>query len=117
VSNSATNVSRLIKEAVEFVGSEYRELNLTTCYPMDIEDFFRALPDRPGVIVFSEYDRADTYIQNLINFTVLYYEYRKMITYGDSVPVSNRWKFILIAKPDYWFDDSTVYKRSYHISF
>ena len=118
VENKTPDTHRLIKEAVKFIGFEYKELNLTTCYPMDIEEFLRSLPDRPGVLVFSEYDQADAYIQDLINFTVLYYEYRIMITSdSDVVPVSNKWKFVLLAKPDYWFNNSTVYQRSYHLSF
>jgi hypothetical protein len=33
------------------------------------------------------------------------------------VPVSNKWKFALVAKPNYWFPNPTVYHRSYHFDF
>ena len=109
---------RLIKEAVEFIDFEYKELNLTLCYPTDIEGFFESLPDKPGVIVLSEYDCADSYIQNLLNYTALYHEYRIMFTSNTckTVSVSDKWKFVIMARPGYWFD-SVIYHKAFHLSF
>jgi hypothetical protein len=109
---------KLLREAVEFIGFDYKELNLTLCYPTDLEGFFESLPDKPGVIVLSEYDCANSYIQSLLNYTALYHEYRIMLTSNTckTVPVSDKWKFVLMARPGYWFD-STIYSRSFHFSF
>lgn len=107
-----------LREAAEISGLEVKEINLMEIYPIDIEVIFKGLPDKPGIIIFSGYDQADPYLQEIINFTVLYYEYRIMITSNKGiVPVSNKWKFALLARPNYWFSNPTVYHRSYHFDF
>lgn len=107
-----------LREAAEISGIDYKEIDLTEIYPIEVEEIFKNLPDKPGVIVFLKYDQADPYLQEIINFTVLYYEYRIMITSNKGiVPVSNKWKFALLANPGYWFSNKTVYHRSFHFDY
>lgn len=107
-----------LREAAEISGIDYKEIDLTKIYPIEVEEIFKNLPDKPGVIAFLNYDQADPYLQEIINFTVLYYEYRIMITSNKGiVPVSNKWKFALLANPGYWFSNKTVYHRSFHFDY
>lgn len=113
---NSEGVQGQLREAAGISGIEYKEINLPLVYPMDIEELFRDLPDIPGIIVISGYDKADAYIQDLINFTILYYEYRVMITSKKGiVPVSSKWKFVLITEPRYWFSNKDVFRKAYHL--
>ena len=109
---------RVLREAAEFAGLAYKDIDLSLVYPIDVEEIFKSLPDVPGVMVIKGYDSADPYLQDLINFTVLYYEYRVMITAQKGmIPVSNKWKFVILAKPGYWFRNTIIYARSFHFDF
>jgi hypothetical protein len=107
----------LLRRAIEIAGLEYREVHTDLCYPLDLEELFSNLPDKPGVIILDNYDRSSMFVANLITFTMLYYEYRRMITVSkDSIPISTKWKFIVTTEPNAWIPDPTLHKRLYHIS-
>jgi hypothetical protein len=107
-----------LRETAGISDIEYKEIDLTSIYPIEVEEIFKNLPDKPGIIAFLNYDQADPYLQEIINFTVLYYEYRIMITSNKGiVPVSSKWKFAILARPNYWFPNATVYHRSYYFDF
>jgi hypothetical protein len=111
------NVQGVLRQAAEHAGLEYKYVSLTDCFPMDLEDILRSLPDRPGVIVLDEYDKSDKFLVGLVDFMLLYYEYRKMITLGSagSIPVSVKWKFVLITEPRAWIPSPELHKLLYKL--
>jgi hypothetical protein len=107
---------RQLRYAASLANHEYRELDLNQIYPTDIEETFKSLPDKSGVIVIANYDEAHEYLVTLINFVLRYYEYRTMISSNKSkVQVSNKWRFIILNKPGYRFDP-IVYRNLYHVN-
>jgi hypothetical protein len=107
----------LLRRAVELSGLEVREVHLDQCYPMDLEELFKSLPNKPGVIVLNNYDRSDRFVVDLITFTLLYYEYRKMLSNAeDCVLISPQWKFIITTEPGAWIPSPSLHKRLCRIS-
>jgi hypothetical protein len=104
-------VQKVLRRACELAGREYRHLVLSSCFPIDLEEFLRKLPDVPGVIVLDEYDQTDDFLVNLVNFMLLYYDYRSMVSSDKtevSVPLS--WKFVIITKPRAWIPDPQLHR-------
>ena len=96
---------------------DYCEIDLGLTYPIDIEEIFKSLPDKDGIIVISNYDKAHEYMVDLINFCLEYYEYRKMITSTDGViPVSGKWRFVILHEPGFRFEP-VIYRSMYHFNF
>ena len=102
----------LLRRAIEIAELECRQVNLAQCYPMDLEELFKSLPDKPGVIILDEYDRSDGFLVDLITFTLLYYEYRKMLCIAEgSVFISPKWKFIITTEPNAWIPSPSLHRR------
>jgi hypothetical protein len=107
----------LLRRAIEIGGLEVREVRLDDCYPMDLEEIFSSLPNKPGIIVIENYDKSDEFVASLITFTMLYYEYRRMLSLDkDSVPIPPQWKFIITTEPNAWLPSPTLHKRLCRIS-
>ena len=107
---------RQLRYAASLSEHEYRDLDLDQVYPLDIEETFRNLPDKDGIIVISNYDRAHEYMTDLIDFTLEYYEYRKTLSSRkDIVPVSGKWKFVITHEPGFRFN-SVMYRSMYHFN-
>lgn len=108
---------RQLRYAAALSEHEYCEIDLDLTYPIDIEEIFKNLPDRNGIIVIANYDKAHEYMVDLINFCLEYYEYRKMISSNEGIiPVSGKWKFVLLNRPGFRFDP-IVYRSLYHFNF
>lgn len=117
IADDMVEAQRQLRYAASLASHEYRELDLDLSYPLDIEDFFKGLPDKVGIIVILNYDKAHWYLVDLINFTLHYYEYRKMISFNKGiVPVSGKWRFVLLNKPEFRFDP-LIYRNLYHFDF
>lgn len=107
---------RQLRYAASLANYDYKELDLHQIYPMDLEETFRSLPDKKGIIVLANYEGANVYLENLVNYMILYYEYRAMISSNrNKIPVSTKWKFIILNKPGYRFDPM-VYRSLYHVN-
>jgi hypothetical protein len=103
--------------AAELAGMECKWVSLAQCYPMDLENLLKELPDKPGIIVLDEYDRSDQFLMDLVNFMVLYYEYRKMVTVETgSVGVPLNWKFVIITEPRAWINSPELHKLLYKLA-
>ena len=108
---------RLLRRAIEIADLEYREVRLDLCYPIDLEELFSKLPDKPGVIIINNYDKSDKFVVDLITFTLLYYEYRKMLCIAEgSVFISPKWKFIITTEPNAWISSPSLHRRLCKIS-
>ena len=107
----------VLRQAAEHAGLEYRYVSLSDCFPMDLEEMLRSLPDRPGVIVLDDYDKSDKFLVGLVDFMLLYYEFRKMITLksASAVPVSVKWKFVIITEPRAWIPNCELHKLLYKL--
>ena len=102
----------LLRRAIEISGLEHREVRLDLCYPMDLEGLFSSLPDKPGVIIIDNYDKSDKFLVDLITFTLLYYEYRKMLCIAEgSVMIFPKWKFIITTEPNAWIPSPSLHRR------
>ena len=107
----------LLRRAIEISGLEHKEINLGQCWPMDLEELFKSLPEKPGVLILHDYDRTERYIVDLITFTLLYYEYRKMLSSTEGcVPIPHQWKFIITTEPNAWIPSPDLHKRLCRIS-
>jgi hypothetical protein len=107
----------LLRRAIEIGGLEVRNVRLDTCYPMDLEELFSSLPSKPGVIVIENYDKSDEFVASLITFTLLYYEYRRMLSSTENcVPIPPQWKFIITTEPNAWIPSPALHKRLCKIS-
>ena len=106
------SVQRVLRKAAELAGLEYVSIPLSECFPMDLEELLKSLPNRPGVVVLDGYDKTDRYIVDLVNFMMLYYEFRKMVTQGSTgaIPVSVKWKFVIITEPRAWIPNHKLHK-------
>jgi hypothetical protein len=106
------SMQRVLRRAAELAGMEYTSIPLSECFPMDLEELLKSLPNKPGVIVLDGYDKTDKYIVDLVNFMLLYYEFRKMVT-GDpegAVDVPLDWKFIVVTEVGAWIPDAKLHK-------
>lgn len=103
---------RLLRRALEIAGLEFREIHLDECFPMDLEETFRSLPDKPGAIILHNYDKSDKFLVDLITFTMLYYEYRRMLseTKG-AVYIPSQWKFVITTEPRAWIPSPTLHRK------
>jgi hypothetical protein len=102
----------LLRRALELAGLEYREIRLNLCYSLDLEEIFQSLPDKPGMIILDDYDRTDKFVVDLITFTMLYYEYRKMISdTKDVIYIPSQWKFVIVTQPRAWIPSPPLHKR------
>ena len=107
-----TGGQALLRRAVEIAQLEVREIQLDLCYPIDLEDVFSKLPDKPGVIILNNYDKSDMFVVSLITFTMLYYEYRRMLSLEvDSISISPKWKFIITTAPGAWINTPALHQR------
>ena len=104
---------RVLRRALEMLGMESREIHLDKCYQTDLEETFRNLPDdRPGVVIIHNYDKSDKFLSDVITFTMLYYEYRKMITQeAEGTYIPCRWKFVITTESRAWIPYPELHKR------
>ena len=103
----------LLRRAIEISGLEVRKINLAECWGLDLEDIFKALPaDKPGIIILEEYDRADKFLVDIVTFTMLYYEYRRMISLDtETYCIPAQWKFVITTAPDAWIPSPPLHKK------
>jgi len=98
---------RLLRRAIEVAALESREIHLNQCYPLDLEDIFSSLPDKPGIIIVHSYDRAHKFMVDLISMVILSHTYQSMM---GSIYITERWKFIITTEPRAWIPNPNLHR-------
>lgn len=102
--------AKLVKEACLKCNYNHIELRLDMVYPIDLEETFSKLPNKPGIICIQEIQKSHEYIGSLIYPTLLYYQFRRS-SFSNAVKIPDSWKFLMITDFNFVLPDRTLYRR------